>query len=130
MTDARVAQVLNAADRDQVRRAGRKDRDRAARVATDAAAVLASTHGRRFCWDLLERAGVYRSIWDPTARIHYNAGRQDFGHELMALLVSAQPDLYLLMEQEARARQKRDDAETDAAHTAPASATTHETSEM
>lgn len=112
--------VRNAADPDQVKRAERRERKleelfRAALVAT-----LATEAGRAVCWGLLERAGVYRSIWTPNAEIHYRAGRQDFGHELMALILAADEDLYLTMEREARSRKRKDNAETDAAHT-PAS---------
>jgi hypothetical protein len=48
------------------------------------------------------------------------AGRQDVGHELLALCMQAGKDLYLLMETEARNRQERDDREIDATQTARA----------
>lgn len=112
--------VRNAADSSQVRRAERKEKDAAARQLDQLRAVMSTEVGRAVMWDLLERAGVYRSIWHPSAEIHYRAGRQDFGHELQALILQADEDLYDLMAREARARAKRADNETDAAHTARA----------
>ena len=111
------AEVLNAADPAQVKRADRRDRDRRADYLSAVKAVLGTPAGRTMCWGLLERAGVFQSVWHSSALIHYNAGRQDFGHALMALFIEADEEAYQLMESEARARMKRDAAGTDAAHT-------------
>jgi phage baseplate assembly protein W len=114
------AQVRNAADPQQVKRAERRDRDAAAQVQASLKAVLSTTDGRAVMWELLERAGVFRSIWHPSAEIHYRAGRQDYGHELQALILACDEELYDAMTREARARAKRAANETDAAHTARA----------
>lgn len=111
------ADVRNAADEKQVSRAARKDRRKDAQRLAMTLAVLGTPEGRAFCWELLEKARVFESIWHPSAAIHYNAGRQDFGHELMADLIKADERLYLQMETEARGRARRENAETDAAHT-------------
>lgn len=115
------ALVKNAADPQQVRRAARKETDVAADRATRLQAVLQTTLGRAALWDLLEDAGVFRSIWSPSAEIHYRAGRQDFGHELMARIIDADEHAFLAMEAEARQRKRRDTQATDAAHLAAAS---------
>lgn len=114
------ADVKNAADEKQVSRAARKEQRKEAQRLVMTKAALATYDGRAFCWELLAKARVFESIWHPSAQIHYNAGRQDFGHELMADLIAADEQLYLTMETEARARARRDNAETDAAHTPPA----------
>lgn len=114
------AQVRNAADPKQVKRAERKAREREALFQDALKAILATSAGRVVLWELLARARVFESIWHPSAEIHYLAGRQDYGHELMAMLVDADDELFFLMQQEARARAKRDDRATDAAHTAGA----------
>lgn len=111
------AQVRNAASPDQVKRAARKERDAAEFARAALVQVLATPAGRIVMWDLLERAGVHRSIFHPSSQIYYLAGRQDFGHELLAALLDADEQAYLLMEAEARARQRRDNVATDAAHT-------------
>ncbi|HLX21636.1 MAG TPA: hypothetical protein VKR23_15935 [Gaiellaceae bacterium] len=117
---AERALVKNAADPQQIKRAARVERNTLAQQQIRCQRVLESYDGRAFCWDLLDMAGVYRSIWSPSAEIHYRAGRQDYGHELMAKLLAADEGLYQQMETEARARLKRDNTATDAAHTAAA----------
>jgi hypothetical protein len=115
------ADVKNAADKQQVTRAAAKERRKYAQARAAVVAVLSTVDGRAFCWSLLESARVFESIWHPSAQIHYNAGRQDFGHQLMADLIAADERLYQLMESEARARLRREQADTDAAHTPSAS---------
>lgn len=115
--DNRRADVHNAADPKQVSRAKRKeDRQREWSIAITRA-VLSTVEGRAWCWERLEKLGVFRSIWHPSAQIHYLAGRQDAGHELMNDLIGADETLYLQMETEARARLRRERNDTDAAHT-------------
>lgn len=116
----------NAADPRQVRYAERKVRERDARFLDALQVILRTPAGRIVCWDLLTRAGIFRSIWENSARIHYNAGRQDFGHELLASLVEADEGLYQVMEKEARVYQRGEDRETEAAQTP--SSTERETS--
>lgn len=108
--------VRNAADRKQVGRAGKRSDHRQRELEGAYVDVLNTESGRRVMWDLLERCGVYRSVWEPSAKIHYNAGRQDMGHELMALLARTDVQLYLKMEHEARVRDARDDSEREAYH--------------
>lgn len=123
----RMPEVRNAGDRRQVQDAERRLRRRRGRWLAALRAVLATPEGRLVFGErdhgLLAKAGVYRSIWAPNAQIHYNAGRQDYGHELMAELLRADERAYLLMEQEARAIAAGDERETEAAHTAPAGET-------
>lgn len=111
------AVVRNAASPDQVKRAARLERQAAELARAALAEVMTTIAGRIVLWDLLDRAGVYRSIWSPNVEIHYRAGRQDFGHELMAHLLEVSEQNFMLMESEARARTRRDNASTDAAHT-------------
>ncbi len=111
------ALVRNAADPQQVRRAERKTRDLERQYLEALREVMHTYAGRHVMRTQLEHAGIFRSIWDPSSRIHYNAGQQDAGHRLQAELVQADEDAYELMEREARARQKALDRETDAAHT-------------
>ena len=122
---AERAWVKNAADPEQVKRAGRKERDREAVFLRSLKDAMTSPAVRLVMWELLSRARVFGSIYHASALIHYNAGRQDFGHELMAACLEADEELYLLMEREARARAKREAHEIDAAHTPRAEGVTH-----
>lgn len=123
MADTPRAVVRNAADPQQVRRGARVEQRAGDRYDGAFRIVLGTPAGRALIWEILARVGVYRSIWSPNVQIHYNAGRQDVGHELMADAIRIAPDLYELMEHEARMRDARDNVETDAAHTALADAT-------
>ena len=121
--DARSALVQNAADADQVKRAGRKERRTEEMRLAAYQTVLRTPEGRLVFWDLLTRAGIFQSVFHPSESVvTYNAGRQDFGHELMARLLQADEDSYQLMEREARQRAKREMIENEAAHTPSAEA--------
>lgn len=117
-----TATVQNAADPQQVRRARRKDAQADAVRVAALQAVMTTGEGRMVMWDLLGRAGVFRSVYAPGEEIRYLAGRQDFGHELMADLLRADEASYELMEREARQRARREATENEAAHTASADA--------
>lgn len=126
MADGR-ALVKNAADPEQVKHAQRQetrdeDRKQAALLET-----MRTPAGRIVLWHVLESAGVFESVWENSARIHYNAGRQDLGHEWMARLVKtrALEDLYLQMESEARAYARSRDRGAAAVQTARADQETH-----
>lgn len=112
--------VRNAADPEQVRYAARRDRKRLKDEQAAHQGQLSTYEGRAFVAMWLRSLGVYRSVMETSARIYYLAGRQDVGHELQAKLLDAAPEEYDLMEQEARARWRREQAEIEAAHTAPA----------
>jgi hypothetical protein len=115
MTDRSL--VRNAADPKQVRRAARKEAQLEEQFTAALRDVLSTTRGRFVIWELLRRAGVFRSIWVMTAEIHYRAGQQDFGHRIQADVLKASESAYELMSREARLREKREANETDAAHT-------------
>jgi hypothetical protein len=108
----------NVADEKQVRTSGRREK----RVEEERQGwyrtVLSTYEGRAALWDQICQAGVFESVWSPSALIHYNAGRQDHGHKLMALLVQVDEAGYLLMEREARQRARRTDREVEATLTA------------
>jgi hypothetical protein len=118
MTDRSL--VRNAADPKQVGHAARKERERTAARRARLAATLRSVEGRAALMDILEDCKVYESIWHPSAAIHYNAGVQDVGHQLLARIIEADEQLYETMEREARERRRRLEREIDAAHTARA----------
>lgn len=95
------AQVKNAADPRQVKRADQADRMKTKNALVDLRAVLALPEGRRVLWRLMEHCQVFASIWHPSALIHANAGRQDVGHFIMAQIAEADEQKLFLMMQEA-----------------------------
>jgi len=110
--------VRNAADPQQVKHAERRERRREERLRISIRVVMQEPAGRSLMWELLARAGVYQSVFDASgSRTFYNAGRQDFGHELLALLVDADEEGYLTMEREARAAARNESLEATAVRT-------------
>lgn len=107
----------NAADVRQIRQLERRERERERQGAEALRAVMSTPEGRFVCWRWLERTGVFRSVWEQSARIHYNAGRQDVGHEFMAAMIETDENLYLQMEREARDRDRRDAQSAEAVTT-------------
>lgn len=102
----RVA-VKNAADPDQVNRAGSLDERRRERELNDLRFVLSTREGRRTIWRLMEQCKTYGSIFEASAKIYYNSGRQDVGHYLMAEIAEADEDaLFLMMKENKEERQK------------------------
>jgi hypothetical protein len=121
MPTAERALVRNAADPQQVRRAGRKVDDREDQFAAALATVMSTTAGRLVFAELLERAGLYQTVFDHSGSVMYfREGRRNFGLEIQAALVAADDALYDTLERERRARQRQDDRETAATHTRPA----------
>jgi hypothetical protein len=108
----------NTGNRQQQRDLGRVAKKRWQRYVRALREVLSTPEGRLVFGELehglIAKCGVYRSIWDSSARIHYNAGRQDLGHEILSLVADVDEELYLQMEREARALARQDKNEVAA----------------
>ena len=94
--------VTDAASREQVREAEKKQHLRLTQKQKDLAEVLSTPAGRRVMWMYLQRAGVFETVWENSAKIHYNAGQQDFGHSIMADIVEAGEQFFFTMMTENR----------------------------
>jgi hypothetical protein len=94
--------VQNAADESQVKDAAGKSKRASDREIEDLRYVLTSAQGRRFLWRLMGHCKVNASVWEPSAKIHYNSGQQDVGHYLMAEVVRAGEDFLFQMMKEAK----------------------------
>lgn len=112
--------MQNAADPKQVKFAEQVTRRRVERFENALWNVMNTVDGRIVFEGLIRRLGVMRSIWDQSARIHYNAGQQDAGHEIVADLIRVDEGLYDKMQAEARAWMKQQERSIDAVHTARA----------
>jgi hypothetical protein len=115
------ALVRNTADPKQVKRAARQvdERDRLYLLAL--AQCLQHPEARYVFNELLERAGLYRSVFDHSGSVmNFKEGARNFGLELRADLERADELQVELMDRERRDRQRRDDRATDAHHTARA----------
>lgn len=95
MTEPR-ALVGNAADRQQVEEAGRKEKRVRAREGDDLNVLLDQSAFLRFAWRLLDRASTLASIVGATPEMtYYNAGKQDYGHWLIEEFEKARQGAYL-----------------------------------
>ena len=92
--------VNNAADAGQVKEARKKERHARTQELMDIRALLDTPAGRRFLWRLISRCRVLESIWEGSARIHYNAGQQDIGHFIMGEITEADAGAFIMMMQE------------------------------
>lgn len=119
MTMNERAMVGNAADREQIRRADRKARTRREQERRDLAGVLKTEPGRRVMWRFLRHCRVLQSIWEPSAKIHYNAGMQDVGHWLMAEIEQAEPEALATMRMEALRAEMQESKESEALNMRP-----------
>jgi hypothetical protein len=124
MAEGDRVEVRNAADPAQVQGAARRGQSRDRRY-LDALRQVMSTPAGRFVFGdrrlgILAQCGIYEAIWRPNSEMGRLAARHDLGVEITARLLQAGEDNYELMEREARAIARRDNGETDAAHTPPA----------
>jgi len=93
----------NAADPRQVWTLERLEERRRTRWVENLRASLATPFGRALMWQIIRRAGVYESPFDPHGSVQsFKIGRGDMGRELLAECLRHCPELYLLMEKEAR----------------------------
>lgn len=107
MADGPKPLVHNAADAGQVREATRKQKRETELEIDDLRAVLATPQGWRTLKRQLAACGVFRSIWHPSALIHYNSGKHDAGLDLLKKIVQADPDAYTKMVREELEQEKR-----------------------
>jgi hypothetical protein len=98
------ALVQNASDRNQVRAAGKKEKEFRKRELNDVRSLLAIAPGRRFLWRLLSSAGVFRSSYTGDANgTMFNEGRRDLGLMVLSETTEADPNAYAKMVQESKA---------------------------
>lgn len=86
------------------RDAQRKDAQRAARERddNDLRFVMSDARGRRFVWELLGAAGVFRSSFATDALVMaHNEGKRDTGLRLLDRLLRVAPAEYRMAQEEA-----------------------------
>lgn len=123
--------VRNASSERQVKRADRVLQRRQERERNDVLAVLGTPEGQRFIGWLMRFCRVpgymqlasddIGSIWEASARIHYNAGAQDVGLRILHRLQEAHPEAALQLMKAVRAADEHDAIENAAARTPSAS---------
>ena len=99
----------NAADEEQVKVAGDKQKSAYDREILDLKTVLELPEGRRFIQVVLGLCGITSSIWDQNASLHsYRSGAQDVGHLIVERALEANPSLAVVMLADAYRKTKGD----------------------
>lgn len=99
--------VTRASDPGQVTRSQQSEKYIRESQKKDLEKVVDTPEGRRVLWGILEHCSTFQSIWHPSALIHYNAGKQDVGHFLLAQLNDLNPALMPRMMAEFYEQRKR-----------------------
>lgn len=93
--------VRNAADQEQVRKAGRRVKQGQRQADADLRWLMSEPQGRRFMFGLLHAAGIFSlSFTGDNNRTNFNEGQRNVGLKYMAAIDRACPELYGVMVQE------------------------------
>lgn len=98
----------NAADEEIVKKARSDEQRIRDQELNELRYVLASKQGRNVLWRLLSHCRAFNSIWEPSARIHYNAGQQDVGHFILAEISKANEEALFQMMKDDRKGEPKD----------------------
>jgi hypothetical protein len=93
---------MNAGDEGQVRSRNQRIKFERERELRDLCSVLSTREGRRVFWRLIGKCRVFDSVWEQSARIHYNSGQQDVGQFILKEIVEADEGAYILMMKESK----------------------------
>ena len=94
--------VENASDEIEIGKANEIIKRRNLQNKEDMKFILRSQQGRRFLWRLMEHCKVFNSIYHSSSLIHYNAGKQDVGHFILAEIVNSDENALINMMKEAK----------------------------
>lgn len=88
--------VKNAADIEQVKESGRKEKFNRERELDDLRFILSSQQGRRFYWRLLEKTGIFKvSFTGNPGWTEFNEGRREVGLWALGEMNEACPEAWL-----------------------------------
>jgi hypothetical protein len=106
--------AYDAGDRRQVERREKTAKTARAQRGEDLRWLMGDLRGRRFLWELLGRAGIFRGSMGPSAEVTaFNEGRRDLGLVVLADLMRVCPELYARMQAEAISKQPLSQGDTD-----------------
>lgn len=118
MTDPARNLQRNAADPQQVKRAGRKVQSQRDRLLGSMREVMRSPAGRVLVWGLLGYRPIDETVYDHSgSSMYYKEGQRSMTLWIKATALEADEDLYLLMEKEMRAYQRGQALENAAMNT-------------
>lgn len=74
-----------------------EERRRLQQRLADVRAVLATSAGQRFAWDLLATAGILQRSYTGNSTTFYNEGRRAMGLDILELINAADPTAFARM---------------------------------
>lgn len=96
MTDERY----DASDPKKVKAARKKEKFIDKTYLNDMKYILSLKQGRRLIWKYMENAGIFRTSFTGNSTTFFNEGRRDIGLQILADVMAADPDKYILMSKE------------------------------
>jgi hypothetical protein len=117
--------VQNAADRAQVKHAGRKEKDARTRQLDDIAYLMKLPEFRRFAWRMMGFCGYGENPSRPRGdETHQNIGKMDVARWTISELgIAGCEEGWLLMQREAYAARRNEQVEAEALRTPSATST-------
>ena len=89
---------MDISDERLVKDSEQKEKDLRKQQLNDIKTVLSNNSGRRLVWRLMERCGIFSSVYSETLpTMAYLSGQQDLGHFIMGEIVEADENLLLKM---------------------------------
>lgn len=92
--------VKNAADRQQVKSAKQKEESKRDGELNDIRSILNTPSGRRVMWRFISYTKIFQERWEPSAKIHYDAGVRSVGLHIIAEINEASEDFFIEMMKE------------------------------
>lgn len=89
--------VTNAADKEQVAEAKRKDRDTEKTVLDDISWLMGEPRGRRFMAWFLAQCGMDKLSWTGNSETFFREGARNMGIMLKSKIDGVAPDMYIKM---------------------------------
>ena len=89
--------VRNAADPEQVKEAGIKEKFGRKQELNDMYNILTTPYGRRWVWRVMTDCGIFKTSFTGNSTTFFNEGRRDIGLRILADVMEANPDAYLKM---------------------------------
>lgn len=93
--------MSNASNDKDVNKANQREKDEAKQYAEDLRYVMSTEQGRRFMWQTLSKAGLYRTSFTGNSATYFNEGKRALGLELLADVQHHCPQHYIKMHDEA-----------------------------
>lgn len=69
--------------------------------------IMATDYGRRFMWNLLAKAGVYRTSFTGNSTTFFNEGQRNIGLMMQSQILQACPEQYIVMLNESKEQQEQ-----------------------